>query len=105
MLSLKTKIVCILIILLTVLTITFFLLWQNTSSNLSKTKDDLVNALSTVDVLQKDNEKLLTYVQLKDKEIKDIEKQYKDKAKNIPVDACGDAKPSKELLEFLRSNK
>lgn len=104
MLSLKTKIICFSFIIIVVACITFLLLWQDTSSKLSKAHDELTNALSTVESLQKDNEKLVTYIQKKDEEIKKIEKQYKDKIKNIPMDACGDVKPSKELLKYFRSS-
>ena len=34
-----------------------------------------------------------------------IEKEYKDRFQNIPKDSCGDAKPSKELLDYLKGDK
>ena len=102
MLSTSTKVFAIMLIVAVVLAIVFGFLWQNTSSRLKETQNDLLNANSTIVTLQNDNEKLLTYITERDTKIKQLEAKYKEKINNIPADQCGDTKPSKELLEYFR---
>ena len=83
--------------------ITCFFLWRNTTIKLDNTRAELKNAQQTISVLQSDNAKLVAYNLERDKQIKEIEKQYQEQLNKIPADACGDVKPSKELLEFLRN--
>ena len=89
-------------ILILLLTVCFFM-WRSTVTKLDNIKAELVNAQRTISVLQSDNEKLVQYNLERDKQIRNIEKHYKENLKNIPADQCGDMKPSKELLEFLRN--
>ena len=51
-----------------------------------------------------DNKKLVTFIEQKDLKIKELEKEYTDKLKNVPKDSCGDSKPSADLLKYLRKN-
>ena len=83
----------------------FFVLWLNTSKNLKTTTSELCLAQDKIKVLAEENTRLVEYNLKKDAKLKDIEAEYKEKLKNIPVDACGDAKPSKALLNYLRGNK
>lgn len=82
----------------------FFMLWQVSRDNLKNTEERLCDANNTIQTLKNDNGKLLIYIQTKDQEIKKIEKEYMNKLNNIPKDACGDIKPSKELLDYLKQN-
>lgn len=82
----------------------FFMLWQVSQDNLKNTEERLCDANNTIQTLKNDNDKLLVYIQTKDQEIKKIEKEYMNKLNNIPKDACGDIKPSKELLDYLKQN-
>lgn len=82
----------------------FFMLWQVSQDNLKNTEERLCDANNTIQTLKNDNGKLLVYIQTKDQEIKKIEKEYMNKLNNIPKDACGDIKPSKELLDYLKQN-
>lgn len=82
----------------------FFMLWQVSQDNLKNTEERLCDANNTIQTLKNDNDKLLVYIQTKDQEIKKIEKEYMNKLNNIPKDACGDVKPSKELLDYLKQN-
>lgn len=82
----------------------FFMLWQISQDNLKNTREKLCDANNTIQTLKNDNDKLLVYIQTKDQEIKKIEKEYINKLNNIPKDNCGDTKPSKELLDYLKQN-
>ena len=93
------------IILFSILLGLFFVLWLNTSKNLKTTTSELCLAQDKIKVLTEENTRLVEYTLKKDAELKDIEAEYKEKLKNIPVDACGDAKPSKALLNYLKGNK
>ena len=88
--------------LLLVLLVSCFFMWRNTVIQLDAVKADLQAAQRTISVLQSENEKLVQYNLERDKQIKDIEKKYQEQLNKIPSDTCGDMKPSKELLEFLR---
>lgn len=83
----------------------FFIMWLNTSKNLKTTTSELCLAQDKIKVLTEENTRLVEYTLKKDAEIKDIEKEYQEKLKNIPADSCGDVKPSKKLLVYLRGNK
>ena len=88
--------------LLVISLVSCFLMWRNTVDQLEAVKADLQAAQRTITVLQSENEKLVQYNLERDKQIKEIEKKYQDQLNKIPSDSCGDMRPSKELLEFLR---
>ena len=90
--------------LLVVALITVFFMWRNTVTQLNNTKAELQNAQQTISVLQSDNAKLVAYNLERDKQIQEVEKQYQESLKKIPADKCGDMKPSKELLDYLRTH-
>jgi len=87
-----------------ILIISLFALWRNTSTKLENTCQLLTEAEATIQSLQVANAKLLEYNTQKQAEIKEIEQKYKDLLNAAPSDSCGDMKPSKELLEFLKEN-
>lgn len=102
MISTSTKIYTI-ILFVVILLLTFFgFMWHNSSKNLNKAKEDLIEARSTINSLQSDVQDLMLYITERDDKIKDLENKYKSKMNNIPADKCGDAKPSAELLKYLR---
>lgn len=74
------------------------------SVNLNKANIELKAATESLDILRENHNKLLEYTLTKEKEIKDIEQRYTERLKNIPKDACGDVKPSPELLDYLRKH-
>ena len=82
--------------------IVLFTLWRMNVNELKVVKKDLVDSQNALTILQKDNNKLIEYNKLKDKQLKEVEKKYKDRIDNIPSDKCGDILPSKELLEYFR---
>lgn len=90
------------IVILVVSLISVFFMWRNTVTQLNEVKADLQAAQRTISVLQSENEKLVQYNLERDKQVKDIEKKYQEQLNKIPSDSCGDMRPSKELLEFLR---
>jgi len=89
---------------LVILLISCFFMWRSTVTKLDATKAELRVAQNTISVLQSENDKLVQYNLTRDKEIKEIEKKYQTSLQNVPADKCGDMKPSKELLEYLRNN-
>ena len=89
---------------LVVLLISVFFMWRNTVTQLNSVKAELQSAQQTISVLQSDNAKLVAYNLERDKQIKEVEKQYQASLKNIPADKCGDMKPSAELLDYLRAH-
>ena len=93
------------VFILSILLIGTFCLYQKTSNDLKITKSNLTLAEQNILSLQKDKEKLLEYNIKKDQEIKKIENKYKSQLSNIPKDKCGDVKPSKELLDYLKGLK
>ena len=99
------KILYILLFLLLVATIVLYALWTVSKNNLEHTKNDLTNANNTILALQTDNDNLLTYNLKKEQELKQLKSAYKQALENIPADECGDAKPSKELLEYFKRAK
>lgn len=102
MIANKASLIIIAVSVLT--TVIFFMLWQVSQDNLKNTEERLCDANNTIQTLKNDNGKLLVYIQTKDQEIKKIEKEYINKLNNIPKDNCGDTKPSKELLDYLKQN-
>lgn len=90
--------------LLVVALISVFFMWRNTVTQLNNVKAELRSAQQTISVLQSDNAKLVAYNLERDKQIKEVEKQYQESLKNIPADKCGDMKPSEELLKYLRNH-
>lgn len=104
MLSQAKLIVAGIMAILVVLLISVFFMWRNTVIQLDNVKAELRSAQQTISVLQSDNAKLVAYNLERDKQIKEVEKKYQSSLKNIPADKCGDMKPSKELLEYLRQN-
>lgn len=84
--------------------IIFFGLWRSASNDLKVAKDALRVANDNITTLQQDNKKLVAFIEQKDLEIKELEKEYTDRLKNIPKDSCGDSKPSADLLKYLRKN-
>lgn len=91
--------------ILTILLMGMFCLYQKTNNDLKLTKSNLTLAEQNIISLKKDKEKLLEYNVKKDQEIKKIENKYKNQLNNIPADKCGDVKPSKELLNYLKGLK
>ena len=79
-------------------------MWSKTSDKLNKKTAELIHANATIEALQRDNDKLNEYNNQKNEQIKEIEQKYQEKLKNIPVDSCGDTKPSKKLMEYFRKN-
>ena len=92
------------IAVLAILLVSVFFMWRNTVTQLNNVKAELQSAQQTISVLQSDNAKLVAYNLERDKQIKEVEKQYQASLKNIPADKCGDMKPSAELLEYLRTH-
>lgn len=86
-------------------TLIFFFLWQNTTNELENTQKLLKDAEETIVVLKQDKDKLIEYSRRKDDELKLIEQKYAVRINAIPKDQCGDAKPSPELLQFLKERK
>lgn len=98
-----TKIKIIIISVIAVIILGLFGLWRmevNTSKQLSQENSILTNKNNT---LIKENQKLSAYIEKKDQEIAQINKEYLEMIKNIPADKCGDAYPSEELLEYYRA--
>lgn len=99
----KTKIV-----IYAILVVAFsglFVLWR-TSVNSYKMEKANREALEVqLKASQMEVENLKEYNKKIAKEMEKIEKEYKDRFQNIPKDSCGDAKPSKELLDYLKGDK
>lgn len=98
----KIKIIIVSILVITI--ISLFALWRNTSIKLDNTCKLLTTAEMNLQALQAENAKLLEYNLKKQEEIKQIKNKYEQILNNIPFDECGNAKPSLELLQFLREN-
>lgn len=101
--DLKVKIIAILVAVL--LIGTFFALWRTTSIKLNNTREQLSEVTCQLDTVTKENARLVEYNKQRDKQIKELEKQYTEKLNAIPADLCGDTKPSKELLEFFKNGE
>jgi len=83
----------------------FIGLWRLNANELKQTKNDLETAQNVISSLMIDKSNLMEYITTKENELKDIQKKYEDRLKNIPADKCGDTKPSKELLNYFKERK
>lgn len=99
------KILLVTSIVFLVATIIFVLLWRIDNTKYKNTCRQLTEAESKIEVLEKENKNLLEYNIKREEELKQIEAEYKERLDNIPADTCGDVKPSKELLMYLRKQK
>ena len=99
----KIKIIGIAAVCLAI--ISLFSLWRITAVKLSNAQEQLTQANAQLEVVKKENENLLEYMKQRDKQIKDLEKAYQEQLAKIPADACGDLKPSKELIEFFKQGQ
>lgn len=99
-----TKLRLILISSAAIAFVTLFFLWRNASNNLANTQQCLTEAQQTIESLKRDNDNLIAYNAKRDSEIKNLQKEYDTILQNIPKDACGDQKPSDELLQYFRKN-
>ena len=89
-------------IILFVVMLVFIFLWKYDNTRYKDTCKLLTDAENRVDVLEKEKQNLLEYNLRKEEELKQVEAEYKERLENIPTDNCGDVKPSKELLIYLR---
>ena len=82
-----------------------FVLWRTSAHNykIEKVNRDALEV--QLKASQTEVENLKEYNKKIAKEIEKIEKEYKDRFQNIPKDSCGDAKPSQDLLEYLRKGE
>ena len=80
-------------------------MWRLTVADRNKVQEQLSEANSIIEVLKSDKNKLLDYLTERDAKIEELQKEYKKKLNNIPKDSCGDQKPSKELLDYLKRNE
>lgn len=99
------KTLLIISIIALVITIIFCLLWRIDHNKYNHACEMLTEAESKINILEKENKNLLEYNLKREEELKQIEAEYKERLDNIPADTCGDAKPSKELLLYLRKQK
>lgn len=83
----------------------FIGLWRINATELKQVKGNLEIAQNVIESLMIDKSNLMEYITTKETELKDIQNKYEDRLKNIPADKCGDAKPSKELLDYLKERK
>lgn len=97
--KLKPYIIGIIIVLI----VSLFSAWRITSTKLVNTEKELAATTCQLTTLQEENQKLSEYNKKKDTEIKNLQDKYKQQLQNIPADICGDAKPSKELLEYFKN--
>ena len=74
------------------------------NNKLKLTQDKLAEAQVNISILKKEKANLIEYNIKRDEQLAIIKKEYDNKLKNIPEDVCGNAKPSKELLDFFRKN-
>ena len=100
-LDLKAKIIAILGIILVVGSL--FTLWRVTAIKLNYARQELTETTCKLDEITKENTRLVEYNKQRNSQIKQLEKSYQQKLDAIPADICGDTKPSKELLQYLRS--
>ena len=85
--------------------VSLFSMWRIEVSKNNTLTEQNCSLTADLDELKAENERLIKYNQKKDAEIEKINKEYVERLKNIPVDACGDAYPSEELLKFYRGEK
>ena len=82
-----------------------FVLWRTSANNYKIEKANREALEVQLKASQTEVENLKEYNKKIAKEMEKVEKEYKDRFQNIPKDSCGDAKPSKELLEYLRKGE
>lgn len=99
------KVLTIISLVLLVGLIIFAFLWRLDHNKYNHACERLTNAESKIDILEQENKNLLEYNLKREEELKQIEAEYKERLDNIPKDNCGDVKPSKELLTYLRKNR
>jgi len=102
-LTAKAKIIAIFSVILVIGIL--FGLWRTTSIKLANTREQLSEVTCQLDTVTKENARLVEYNKQRDKQIKELEKQYTEKLNAIPADLCGDTKPSKELIEFFKNGE
>lgn len=81
--------------------IALFGLWRVAANNYESEKAAREQAEVQLVASQKEVENLTRYNKELAKQNAEIEKEYAEIYKNIPADACGDAKPSADLLNYL----
>lgn len=99
------KVLTIISLVLFIGLIIFAFLWRLDHNKYNQTCKMLTDAESKIDILEQENKNLLEYNLKREEELKQIEAEYKERLDNIPKDNCGDVKPSKELLTYLRKNR
>ena len=99
------KILSTISIVFIVISIIFAFLWRLDHNKYNHACEMLTEAESKINILEKENKNLLEYNLKREEELKQIEAEYKERLDNIPADTCGDTKPSKELLLYLRKRK
>ena len=82
-----------------------FVLWRTSANNYKIEKANREALEVQLKASQTEVENLKEYNKKIAKEMEKIEKEYKDRFQNIPKDSCGDAKPSQDLLEYLRKGE
>ena len=97
--NIKTIIIATVIGMILVL----FGLWRITAIKLNNTQTQLAEVSLKLETVNKENTRLVEYNKQRNSQIKQLEKSYQQKLDAIPADICGDTKPSKELLQYLRS--
>lgn len=97
--NIKTIIIATVIGMILVL----FGLWRITAIKLNNTQTQLAEVSLKLEIVNKENTRLVEYNKQRNSQIKQLEKSYQQKLDAIPADICGDTKPSKELLQYLRS--
>ena len=99
------KILSTISVVFIVISIIFAFLWRLDHNKYNHACEMLTEAESKKNILEKENKNLLEYNLKREEKLKQIEAEYKERLDNIPADTCGDAKPSKELLLYLRKRK
>ena len=99
------KILSTISVVFIVTNIIFAFLWRLDHNKYNHACEMLTEAESKINILEKENKNLLEYNLKREEELKQIEAEYKERLDNIPADTCGDTKPSKELLLYLRKRK
>lgn len=99
----KTKIVIYAILIVAFSSL--FVMWRTSVNNYKMEKANREALEVQLKASQTEVENLKEYNKKIAKEMEKIEKEYKERFQNIPKDSCGDAKPSEELLEYLRKGE
>jgi len=82
----------------------FFGLWRYNAAKRETAENTVKERDATISTLKKEVENQVAFVKAKDYENKKIQAEYESRLASIPRDECGDAKPSTELLNYLRGN-